>query len=219
MKIEEHLKILAKQANSKNSNIIAYDETTDWPDGRLEKLIEMAVLIPTHNATSIKCPGCDESCPVEPLFDVLDDGQNYIHVLCRQEGRDISIEPELLQQWEITDKIKQYLPKTKKNRNTAPVMSREQKEINEKTLIISTLLTHHSFDNVDEDGQELMFEAIGQDEIATQLKWNQSKVSRVLKRSFPEGFWDRYKLACKSDALKGFLKSIDDDQVAIEAIA
>lgn len=88
----------------------------------------------------------------------------------------------------------------------------------EKYLQRKTLLHHHKFNVMGKDGQELNFEPIGQNKIAKQLKWSQSKVSRVLKRSFPTGFWIRYKLSCKSDVLMGFLKILDDDQVEIEAI-
>lgn len=108
MTLEEHLQTLAKHEKSKNSNIITADEMADWPSGRLDKLIETGVLIPTHNATSIKCPGCDENCTVEPVVDILEDGQSYVHVLCRQEGTDVPIDPDSLKQWEIvSEKLKE----------------------------------------------------------------------------------------------------------------
>jgi len=40
-----------------------------------------------------------------------------------------------------------------------------------------------------------------------------------LKRSFPEGFWTKYKLTGKADTLKGFLKVLDEEQVGTESIS
>ncbi len=98
---EEHLQILASQAKGKNSNVIAADEVARWPEGRLDKLSEMGVLIPTVNASKVKCPGCGEDCSVDPNVHTLADGQVYVQVLCRKEGMLVEIDPGRLRQWEI----------------------------------------------------------------------------------------------------------------------
>ncbi|MHC5116354.1 MAG: hypothetical protein ACYSQY_04730 [Planctomycetota bacterium] len=106
-------------------------------------------------------------------------------------------------------------PNTKQKSPDKPNISRVQKQVNEKTLLISTLLHHHKFDPSD---NELIFDPAIQTVIGKQLNWNQSKVSRVLERNFPEGFWKRYTKACKTDALKGFLKALDNEQMNPEPI-
>ena len=56
----------------------------------------------------------------------------------------------------------------KKKRKDTSGLSREQKEINDKTLIISTLLAHHRFQIAGKEGGELNFLPIEQKEIAKQ---------------------------------------------------
>ncbi len=64
---------------------------------------------------------------------------------------------------------------------------------------------------------EFNFELLKQEKLGEILKWKQPKVSRALKRSFPKGFWKTYKLACKANTLKGFLKILDDESTDVES--
>ncbi len=123
----------------------------------------------------------------------------------------IQIELERLQQWKINE---EKLPKPAKRNKTATYSRKNQKQ-NEKTLIVSTLLNHHRFGM---DG-EFNFEPLKQEKLGEILEWKQSKVSRALKRSLSKGFWKKYKLACKADTLKGFLKVLDEEQVGTEGIS
>jgi len=115
MELKEHLGALAKRAKSKIGNIMAAYEVKRWPAGRLDRLIEMGMLISISDATIIKCPCCSKGCPIEPVKGTANDGTVYYEVLCEIEGsRDI--DPFYLKQWQITDKIEKYLPKAKKKR-------------------------------------------------------------------------------------------------------
>ena len=41
MKLNKHLEVLAKRAKSEIGNVLAAYEVKEWPEGRLDKLIEM----------------------------------------------------------------------------------------------------------------------------------------------------------------------------------
>ena len=112
MELKEHLEVLAKREKSKIGNVLAAYEVKDWPDGRLDKLIEMGMLISISNATTIKCPGCSKGCPVEPVKGTANDGTVYYEVMCEIEGS-IDIEPFYLKRWQITEKIRKYAKKKK----------------------------------------------------------------------------------------------------------
>ncbi len=113
MKLKEHLEVLAKREKSKIGNILAGYEVKDWPDGRLDELSEMGVLDPVADATMIKCPGCSEGCPVEPVPEVANDGSISYEVLCGKEGS-FDVDPFERKRWEISKKIHDVVPKKKK---------------------------------------------------------------------------------------------------------
>lgn len=135
MNLQEHLRILARQAKSKNSNLISADEAAGWPNGRLDELIEMGVLIPTHRATSIRCPGCSERCPVKPTIETGTDGQVYIEVVCRQEGKTIEISPDSLKQWRISKDKLIELENREKPRSNIGGMSWQEVQIKAEALV------------------------------------------------------------------------------------
>lgn len=115
MELKEHLAVLAKREKSKIGNVLAGYEVKDWTDGRLDKLIEMGMLISISDATTIKCPGCSKGCPVEPVKGTANDGTVYYEVMCEIEGS-FDVEPFYLKRWQITEKIRKYLPNAKKKR-------------------------------------------------------------------------------------------------------
>ncbi len=94
---------------------------------------------------------------------------------------------------------------------------RKEKQAGDKAMIISALLRHHRFSEGG-DNANLATEPATQKALAAVLDWGQYRVSRVLGRCFPEGFWDRYKLACKGDTLAGFLKALDEESGEVEAV-
>ncbi len=94
--------------------------------------------------------------------------------------------------------------------------SRQTKATAERMQLVSTLLAHHGFSDDTSDG-ELNLNPATQASLGKTLEWGQEKVSRVLKRAFPAGFWARYRQACKSEVLGGFLKALDDGSTDIES--
>jgi len=179
------------------------------------------VLIFRGYSADAPCNKCHKGTCTVPVKRVkYPDGQKKGVGMCpvpNQGGR-LEFELEELKYWDIN---MEKLPKKRGIREceAAPKISRKQKYVNDKTLLISALLNHHKFDATNNEQEGLNFEPAKQGVIGKQLNWSQSKVFRVMERSFPKSFWKRYILACKSDALKGFLKIMDDNQVDIEAIA
>ena len=200
---------LEKQA--KLSGHVSYDELAEWPAEQVEEAKQQGYIVQIDDADGIICRQCSEHCWKDVEIRQKD-GRSVGVFFCEDEDCAglIEIELERLQQWRI-DKDK--LPKPTK-RNKAATYSRKNQKQNEKTLIVSTLLEHHRF-GMD---SEFNFELLKQEKLGEILEWKQSKVSRALKRSFPKGFWKRYKQACKADTLKGFLKILDDEQTAPEAV-
>jgi 7-cyano-7-deazaguanine synthase in queuosine biosynthesis len=95
--------------------------------------------------------------------------------------------------------------------------NRKAKKSAEKSALISALLTHHKFSEAGSQ-DELNFNPAKQEELGSLLGWDQSKVCRVIQRSLRAGFWERYLNACKSEALFGFLKRLDDETTDVESI-
>ncbi len=129
MKLKEHLEVLAKREKSKIGNVLAAYEVKDWPDGRLDELSEMGVLDPVADATMIKCPGCSEGCPVEPVPEVANDGSMSYSVLCGTEGS-FDVDPFERKQWQISKKIHDVVPKKKKrNRTRSSKLTNRQTQV------------------------------------------------------------------------------------------
>lgn len=88
--------------------LLGYSDIVEWPSNIIPSLHKTGVLVPTQNTSHIKCPGCHESCYVEPDVYTLPDGNCHVQTLCRQQGCRIDIDAELLNQYEIIpDKLKQ----------------------------------------------------------------------------------------------------------------
>jgi DNA-binding CsgD family transcriptional regulator len=131
MELHKHLIRLAKRYNSRVGKIIAAYETESWPAGRLDELVELGYLTALSDATAIRCPACSRHCRgIEPVKETAKDGTESYMVLCEKEGcRDI--DPFYLKRWEITEKIKDIIQKTKKKRNrrASSALSKPEKEV------------------------------------------------------------------------------------------
>ena len=205
------LKYLEKQAKLSGNLCISYDELVKWPAEQVKEAKQQGCIVQIDDAEGIICRQCSEHCWKDVEIRQKD-SRNVGVFFCENEDCAglIEIELEKLQQWRI-DKDK--LPKPTKRNKTATYSRKNQKQ-SEKTLIVSALLNHHRFAM----DSEFNFELLRQEKLGEILRWKQSKVSRALTRSFPKGFWKRYKQACKADTLKGFLKILDDESTEVESV-
>ena len=211
MNLQEHLRILARQAQSKNSNLITVDEAASWPSGRLDKLIEIGVLIPTRNATSIKCPGCGES--VRPTIETGTNGQVYIEVVCRQEGKTIEISPDKLKQWKIVPEKLKKLGYYEEPEETEP---------NKKPAV--TLEDEVETKPQPKPVRTPSKDAIKAYKILNSLGCTQTKVAEImsneLKRPIAQWQVSRWNTACKNfltaNGLEGFASDLKLDIVTVD---
>ncbi|MFC1794654.1 hypothetical protein ACFL3Q_13820 [Planctomycetota bacterium] len=102
--------------------------------------------------------------------------------------------------------------------DTRTQLSREAKRSAEKAALISALLTHHNFSD-SKSPEELNLKPAKQNDLGKTLGWRQDKVCKAIQKSFPPEFWKMYQRACKTEALRGFLKKLDDDSINVEAVS
>lgn len=204
-----------------NGNTTVYAASLDFlTQENIEDYEKQQILVFRGYSDEITCRKCPrQPCTVNPRIVAYPDGvkKGVCNCVNPDEGGRLEFDLHELKYWDINV---EKLPRKRRSRikvDNKPKISREQQKINNRTLLTSTLLHHHRFDAASNNNDELNYEPSTQKQIAEQLNWSQSKVSRILKNSFPAGFWKRYNLACKSDALKGFLKAMDESQVDIEA--
>ncbi len=106
-----------------------------WPEGRIDELGEMGMLISISDSTTIKCPCCSKGCPVEPIKGIANDGTEYYEVLCEKEGSN-DVDPFYLKQWQITEMIRECLPKTKKKRKRKSSSELSERETEVYQIVI-----------------------------------------------------------------------------------
>ena len=105
--LDSYFGFLSAQAKN-GALLLGHSEVTEWPSGVIPSLQRADVLVPTQNASHIKCPGCHDNCYVEPDVYMLADGSCHVQVLCRQQGCRVDIDAELLNQYEIIpEKLKE----------------------------------------------------------------------------------------------------------------
>jgi hypothetical protein len=206
--VDGFLAQLAKRLCIPDADIITGDEVRDWPDGKLEELLAEGILQEIEPGTTVVCDQCDEHCSIEPQrrTDPRTGKMVGVHICLREKaGGRIEINLDRLRRWRINKRKLSQLGYTGGKGRTASDQGRQEKRKNEALLLRTALLEHHGFGS-----GNIRFKPTTQQEIAEQLRWKQCKVSRVITRDFPHGFWERYKLACQSDALIGFLTQLDE---------
>lgn len=101
----------ASQIRAGYGPYISYDETQQWPDGMLGKLLDMGVLIETTPATQVICRECPDECTVPPKIETLPKtGETVGMFLCKKKGGLglLKVPIERMQRWEIfVDKLKE----------------------------------------------------------------------------------------------------------------
>ena len=199
---------LAKRLRIPDAEIITGDEIRNWPDGRLQELLEKGILEEIEPGTTVICDQCDKHCSIEPQLrtDPHTGKMVGVHVCrCEEAGGRIEIDLDRLRQWKINKRRLSKLGYNSEKQEPPTKPTRQTARENDALLLCTTLLQYHGF-----GGRNISFRPATQEELAKKLRWKQHRVSRVIQRSMPAGFWRRYKLACRSDALMGFLTQLDD---------
>lgn len=105
MEIEKQLADFAERIESGCGRYVSYDEVQQWPNGRLDELKDMEVLIKSTPATKVDCVECWQKCPaIEPTIEELPNtGEKVGLYICKKEGGPglIKIPLKRLRRWEI----------------------------------------------------------------------------------------------------------------------
>ncbi len=133
---------------------------------------------------------------------------------------------------EVANRLRDYLPAVESaydkrlsdkakagKKRTVPSRRKTEDELaSEKMQVLAALLTHHRFES-----EEINWEPARQRDLLLLLgaDWNQSKISRALKRTFGPAPMANYKRLCRREAIEGFLKKEEgkDGSVSYEADA
>jgi hypothetical protein len=218
--LDDLIAYLAKRLHIPGADIVTGDEVRNWPDGKLQELLAERILQEIEPGTTVVCDQCDEQCSVEPQrrTDPQTGRVVGVHICMRETaGGRIEIDLDRLRRWRINRRKLAQMGYRKGKPGALVRQAREVKRATEKTQLVTALLAHHGFsDGV--SAAELNMTPATQDGLGETLKWGQYKVARVLKRSFPDGFWSEYRRACKSDLLRGILTKLDDDTTTVEPV-
>jgi hypothetical protein len=218
--LDELLAQLARRLRVFDADVITGDEVRDWPDGKVQELVNEGILEETEPGTTVVCDQCDERCSIEPQrrTDPRTGRMSGVHICTRETASgQIEIDLDRLRRWRISKRKLAQMGYREGKAGSSTRQSREAKRVTEKTQLISALLAHHGFSDEISD-EELNVTPATQEALAKTLKWGQEKVSRVMKRAFPNGFWAQYRRACKVDVLRGFLKQLEDESTAVESV-
>ena len=211
---------LAARLSVPDGDIVTGDEVSNWTDGKLQELVAERILQEIDPGTTVVCDQCDERCSIEPQrrTDPRTGKVVGVHLCMREEGGGrIEIDLSRLRRWRINKRKLAQMGYRQGEPGSPGRQNRQVKRTTEKTQLIAALLAHHRFSD-DVSAAELDMTPATQEGLAKKLKWEQSKVSRVLKRCFPAGFWSLYRRACQSDALRGVLTKLDEDVTTIEPV-
>ncbi|MCX5638654.1 MAG: hypothetical protein NTX52_13340 [Planctomycetota bacterium] len=105
--VDSFLEQLAKRLQVYDADKVTADETKDWPDGKLNELIEAGILTEIEPAKEIVCDQCEENCDIEPeIRENPATGKNIGVFVCSRRddiGR-VPIDLNRLRQWQIDKK-------------------------------------------------------------------------------------------------------------------
>lgn len=139
--MDELLAKLADRLQIYDSEIITADETKDWPNGKLDELVKMGVLVEIEHAKGLICNECEEGCFIEPNIRTNPDTGAATGVFVCTRNPDVGrIEVDLnrLRQWKISGgKLEAlgYAKKKAKKRNIKVSSDLTPKETKVFTLI------------------------------------------------------------------------------------
>jgi hypothetical protein len=102
--VDEFLEQLAKRLQIPDGNIISADETVDWPDGKLDELVEAGVLVEIQHSKGVVCGECEGNCFIEPNIRTNPNTGAATGVFVCTRNPDIGrieVDLERLRQWHI----------------------------------------------------------------------------------------------------------------------
>jgi len=127
---------LARRLRVPDGEIITADEVRDWPDGKLEELLDKGILEETELGTTVICDQCDERCSIEPQRRTNPKTGKTIgfHICPREEvGGRIEIDLNRLRWWRINESKLRELGllrrKIKRVRRKSSVPTRREQEV------------------------------------------------------------------------------------------
>jgi len=103
--VNDYLAKLAERLQVPEAEIISADETTNWPTGKLDELVEAGVLAEIQHSKGVVCSECEENCTIEPDIRTNPETGEAIGVFVCTRNPDIGrIEVDLnrLRQWRIS---------------------------------------------------------------------------------------------------------------------
>lgn len=80
---------------------ITYQDTLNWPEGRLDEMIDAGVVVRISPTSEIQCGYCHRSCFVEPVRQAAIEGGACMVHFCEDMGKIIEFSAELFRQWEL----------------------------------------------------------------------------------------------------------------------
>ena len=88
-----------------DADIISADETAEWPDGKLDELVEAGILVEIQHSKEVACDECGENCPIEPERRTNPEIGKSTGVLTCPRNPDIGrfpVDLNRLRQWKIS---------------------------------------------------------------------------------------------------------------------
>jgi len=104
--LDELLAQLARRLRIPDADIVTGDEVQDWPEGKLQELLDKGILEPIEPGTTVVCDQCDEHCSIEPQRRTDPRTGKVVGVHnCMHEtaGGRIEIDLDRLRRWRISE--------------------------------------------------------------------------------------------------------------------
>ncbi len=106
MTLEDVLQELIQRLGSGGDTVVAWEQVREWPAGAIAVFEKAGWIKPTVAASTVECPGCQESCfMLAPVLPARGEQPARAYVACdrRDDIGRVKIAISRLQQWQITE--------------------------------------------------------------------------------------------------------------------